>query len=360
MSKQISDMDDFPRPQTVLSKKAQRLERMKLVKEQKKRVQRVTKRLYDVRNPPMDVAEHRETQGHVANLRHVTRLMKVRQSSSGLSTIHQMSLSMIEDIKGARLNRDSFVMDTDAEVTRQMSVPQLPSRAKSHTSNGSSSSQLHALTVKMEQLLQQNTSTLAEAQQRAAEKRKRQTLVGSVGALITKSLQSPDPNTHQPDLPFPTNEAEIIKFQLKRDLKRLETKQRLLVSSVLMLEDELKTCSGTSVIDKKKLLEKRINSIYVLMDFYKKIMGNASELVERIDEVVGGNAEEIPREKVSALMREITEVMKTGKAVDYIAGNVQANAKTGITKKELVKYQQVTMSTVVARILNAASHSFDG
>lgn len=353
-------LEDFPRPQTILSKKALRLERLKQAKEQRYRVKRITQRLYEVRRPPSDIAEHREVQGQVGNLRQVTRLAKMQQAGFGLSTIHQMSLSMIEDIKGAKVARDSFLLDDDdARITRQQSVPQLPSRGKSHTSNSSSGSQLHALTVKMEQLLQLNTSSLAETEKREAAKRQRQTLVGGVGTLITKALRAPGRDLHPHSFHFPKVEAELVHFQLKRDVKRLETKQRLLVSSVLILEDDLKACLGVSVTDKRKLLEKRINSIYVLLDFYKQTMTLAVDYLQRIDEVMYGNTEEMPKEKLAALAQEVQAMAQRGKALDYLAESVQAKARPLITKKELVKYQQVTMAQVVPRILDAASKSLE-
>jgi len=353
-------LEGFPRPQSVLSKKALRLDRLKQAKEQRCRVKRITKRLYEVRRPPSDIAEHREVQGKVGNLRQVTRLVKAQQAGFGISTIHQMSLSMIEDIKGARVARDSLLMEEeDVRIDRQQSLPQLPSRGKSHTSNSSSGSQLHALTMKMEQLLQHNTSNMAETEKREAAKRQRHTLVGGVGSLITKALRNPGRDLHQHSFHFPRTEAELVQFQLKRDVKRLETKQRLLVSSVLILEDDFKACAGVSVVDKRKLLEKRINSVYVLLDFYKQTMTLAVDYLQRIDEVMYGNTEEIPKEKLAALAHEVQAMVQRGKALDYIAESVQAKARPLITKKELVKYQQVTMAQVVPRILDAASKSFD-
>lgn len=354
-------VDDFPRPQTVLSKKAIRLERLKKAKEQRQRVKQITQKLYEVRNPSSDITEHREVQGQVGNLRQVTRLVKAQQTGFGMSTIHQMSMSMIEDIKGARVARDSFLMDTDGgmHVDRQQSVPQLPSRGKPHSSNSSSWSQLRALTVKMEQLVQQDAANLAENEKREAGKRQRRTLVGGVGSLITMALRAPGRKIPQRSFRFPRNEAELVRFQLKRDTKRLETKQRLLVSSVLILEDDLKTCTGISVSDKRKLLEKRINSVYVLMDFYRQIMVLALDYLQRIDEALYGNTEELPKERLVSLAEEVQAMVQRGKVLDYLAESVQAKSKPLITKKELVKYQQVTMAQVVPKILEAASKSFD-
>lgn len=351
--------DDLPlRPQTQLSKKALRVERRKKLREQRKLVQKITKRLYEIKHPPLDIAEHREVQTQVLNLRQITRQVKRQQSESGLSTIQNMSQSMIDDIKGARMGRDTFEFTEGEEELSQLdqrhnSVQYLPSR-KSHTSTGTSGNQLRVLTSKMEQLVHSNSMELAEVQRKIEERKKNTRITGSFGMMISKGL-----TRVRPVIPlsatFPREDAELVRLQLRRDIKRLETKIRLLVSSVLILEDDIKACASESCADKRKVLQKRVNSIYALMDFLKQTKKLAAEYVQQIEEVLFADEDTHIGEKIAQLIHDIEEMVKAGKAIDFVTSKIEVRNRGDITKKELVKYKQVTLPKVLPAILTAAS-----
>ena len=297
-------------------------------------VKRITQRLYTLKPNPAYIAEHRATKSQVLNLRQVTRNSKERTPHPSLSTIHNLSMDMVAAIKGARVRRSS-AEETEALpqfLPRQHSLQLQPSRPNSGLL-GPAGTQLRHLTSQMHQVLSLSL-----------------TLLPSHPPTKPPGRHSLEVVTETPALRFPKQAAGQVKTQLQEDLKGLNQKLRLVVSSLLLLEEDLKECGEVSQ-EKRKVLQKRANSLYALLDFLRKVRERAADYVKRIEGAlsrVGLMGEE---GKHTSLAADILAMTHKGRAIEFITEAVEVPPLLSLTKKELMKYERVSFAKVLPRLM---------
>ena len=301
-------------------------------------IDKTTKRLYAKKRDPSYVAENRKLQSQVLNLRQMTRQAKVEREQAALSSIHNISLSMIEAIKGARMRRNSLSQsmrkDSLAEaMPRQFSLqPLIPRKS----STGNISLQMKTLTAKMEQIVQQNTSLLHRP---------------ALNNSTSSKLSANHSRTHSHDLTLPGDAAERVRMQLKRDIRRLDTKVKLLMSSLLLLEEEMALCQSECVKEKRKKMQRRANSLYAMMDFLKETRKRAAQYVAMIDVLLSGKVPEESQGRLAGIKADVAVMAKATRAIDFVTAQIEVKRRTEVTKRELVKYGQVSFSKAVPKIL---------
>lgn len=312
-----------PEPDSILLKER---------RDKAEQVKRITQRLYTLKPNPAYIAEHRATRSQVLNLRQVTRNSKGRTPHPSLSTIHNLSMDMVAAIKGARVRRSS-VEETEA-------LPQfLPRQHSFEVSRpnsgllGPTGTQLRHLTSQMHQVLSLS-----------------HTLLPSHSPAKHPGRHSLEVVAETPVFRFPKQAAGQVKAQLQSNLKGLGQKLRLVVSSLLLLEEDLKEC-GEATQEKRKLLQKRANSLYALLDFLRKARERAADYVKRIDEALSGVGLMGEEGKHASLAADVLTMARRGRAIEFITETVEVPQPLNLTKKELMKYERVSFAKVLPRLM---------
>lgn len=308
---------------------------LKELREKAEQVKRITQRLYTLKPNPAYIAEHRATRSQVLNLRQVTRNSKGRTPHPSLSTIHNLSMDMVAAIKGARVRRCSGV---EAEDQLPNLLPRQHSIVRPDSSLlGPAGTQLRHLTSKMHQVLSLSQTLLPS---RSPAKHQAQHSLVSVPVA--------------PILRFPKQAGGQVKAQLQSDVKRLNQKLRLVVSSLLLLEEELKEC-GEAIQEKRKLLQKRANSLYALLEFLRKTREKAADYVKRIDRALSEVGLMSEEGRHAELADDILAMSHKDRAIEFITEAVEVAQPIGLTKKELMKYERVSFAKVLPRIMGRNS-----
>ena len=269
------------------------------VKERKERaeqIKRITQRLYALKPNPAYVAEHRATKMQVLHLRHVTRNSRVNAPHPSLSTIHNLSMDMVAAIKGARVRRTE-----EGLISRQYSVDAIPSRV-GNNAMGTSSGQLRTLTSQMENVLSKSHTILSKDK-----------------ITIRPRQPSLPPPQETPIIRFPKREATKVRLQLLKDMRLLSQKLRLVMSSLLLLEEDLKQCGAASQ-EKRKALQKRANNMYSMLDFLRTTQSKAALYVKRIDEAMKRDAGLVREHegKYADLVQDILLMSRNSRVLDFL------------------------------------------